>query len=299
MASTEAGEWSGGAERETRFVASSATSAEGSDTPEPAEPAGGLRNRTLIACASMGVGARLCFVLSAGVSGGQGTVSRTAAPEIPSLLEQIRITEVKAAALPEAYDAERGLTATPTAADQVAELQNDYWHLAPSVAADDGRLDTALSHSRLRNLTPSVHQADLGSCCLLASGKLTSGLLSDGPAATETQADALVQKLEDDLGDAKIKLAAQHAALLAQLPGLEIERLNRDGVTGGRFRSVSPAARRRPGPSRNSRRCSTRATASSTTSPGHSLSSCRGGGLRPEPQRVPGRRTCLLIWTSM
>ncbi|MEV7867528.1 hypothetical protein AB0P17_15810 [Streptomyces sp. NPDC088124] len=134
-----------------------------------------MRKRTLVAGASMGVGALLCFVPSAGFSGTQGAVSDTAAPEISSPLEQIGITEVKTAALPEAYDAERGLTAALTAAGQVAELQNDYRHLTPHVAADGGRLDTALSHSTLRNLTPyfapSVHQADLGPWYLLASDK--------------------------------------------------------------------------------------------------------------------------------
>ncbi|MGW2984298.1 hypothetical protein [Streptomyces goshikiensis] len=175
MASTQAGELSGGAERKTRFVAPSASSPEGADIPEPTESACGLRTRTLVAGASMGVSALLCFVLSAAFSGAQGAVSDTTAPEISSLLEQIRITEVKTAALPDAYDAQRGLTAALTAASQVAELQNGYRYLTPSVAVDGGRLDTALSQSTLRNLTPyfapSVHQADLGPWYLLASDK--------------------------------------------------------------------------------------------------------------------------------
>lgn len=175
MASTQTDESGGGAVRKTRFVATSASSQEGADTPEQTEPAGGLRKRTLVAGVSMGVGALLCFVLSAGFSGGQSAVSDTAAPEISSLQEQIRIAEAKTAALPKADDAERGLTAALTAAGQVAKLQNDYRYLTPSVAADGGSLDTATSESTLRNLipyfAPSVHQADLRPWYLLASDK--------------------------------------------------------------------------------------------------------------------------------
>lgn len=175
MASIQTGESDGGAVRKTRFFATSASSPERADTPEQTEPAGGLCKRTLVACVSMSVGALLCFILSAGFSGGQRAVSDTAAPEISSLQEQIRITEAKTAALPKADDAERGLTAALTAAGQVAKLQNDYRYLTPSVAADGGKLDTATSQSTLRNLipyfAPSVPQADLGPWYLLASDK--------------------------------------------------------------------------------------------------------------------------------
>ncbi|MEU0030653.1 hypothetical protein [Streptomyces sp. NPDC006335] len=175
MASTQSGESGWGAARKTRFVAASASSQEAADTPEQTEPASGLRKRTLVAGVSMGVGALLCFVLSAGFSGGQSAVSDTSAPEISSLQEQIRITEAKTAALPKADDAERGLTAALAAAGQVAKLQNDYRYLTPSVAADGGSLDTATSEATLRNLipyfAPSVHQADLGPWYLLASDK--------------------------------------------------------------------------------------------------------------------------------
>ncbi|MER6520107.1 hypothetical protein ABT246_25035 [Streptomyces sp. NPDC001553] len=161
--------------RKTRFVATSAPSQEGADTPGQTEPASGLRKRTLVAGVSMGVGALLCFVLSAGFSGSHGAAGDTAAPGTSSLQEQIRITEAKTAALPKADDAERGLTAALTAAGQVAKLQNDYRYLTPSVAADGGKLDTATSQSTLRNLipyfTPSVHTADLGPWYLLASDK--------------------------------------------------------------------------------------------------------------------------------
>ncbi|WP_340375750.1 hypothetical protein U5640_11765 [Streptomyces sp. SS7] len=102
-------------------------------------------------------------------------MSDTAAPEISSLQEQIRIAEAKTAALPKADDAERGLTAALTAAGEVAKLQNNYRYLTPSVAADGGMLDTATSQSTLRNLipyfAPSVHQSNLGPWYLLASDK--------------------------------------------------------------------------------------------------------------------------------
>lgn len=175
MASIQTDESGGGAVRKTRFVATSASSQEGADTPEQTEPAGGLRKRTLVAGVSMGVGALLCFVLSAGFSGDQSSVSDTAGPKISSLQEEIRITEAKTAALAKSDDTEHGLTAALTAAGQVAKLQNDYRYLTPSVAADGGSLDTATSESTLRNLfpyfAPSVHQADLGPWYLLASDK--------------------------------------------------------------------------------------------------------------------------------
>ncbi|WP_030559180.1 hypothetical protein [Streptomyces aureocirculatus] len=161
--------------RKTRFVSTFASSQKGADTPGQTEPAGGLRKRTLAAGVSMGVGALLCFALSAGFSGGHSAVADTTAPEISSLQEQIRITEAKTATLPKADDAERGLTAAQTAAGQVAKLQNDYRYLTPSVAADGGTLDTATSQSTLHNLipyfAPSVHQADLGPWYLLARDK--------------------------------------------------------------------------------------------------------------------------------
>jgi hypothetical protein len=175
MGSTWADESDGSAVRKTRFVASSAPSQQRADTHGQTERAGVLRKRTLVAGVSMGVGALLCFVLSAGFSGGQSAMRDTAVPEISSLQEQIRITEAKVAVLPKADDAERGLTAALTAAGQVAKLQNDYRYLTPGVAADSGTLDTATSQPTLRNLipyfTPSVHQANLGPWYLLASDK--------------------------------------------------------------------------------------------------------------------------------
>ncbi|MFD3970254.1 hypothetical protein [Streptomyces cyaneofuscatus] len=49
----------------------------------------GPRKRALVAGVSMGVAALLFLVLSAGFSGGPGTVSDTAAPGMSSLQEQI------------------------------------------------------------------------------------------------------------------------------------------------------------------------------------------------------------------
>ncbi|MYR60065.1 hypothetical protein GTY54_28820 [Streptomyces sp. SID625] len=102
-------------------------------------------------------------------------MSDSAVPEISSLQEQIRLTEAKTAALPTADDAERGLTAALTAADQVAQLHNHYRYLTPSVAAGGGTLEAAMSRSTLSNLAPyfvpSVHQANLGPWHLLASDK--------------------------------------------------------------------------------------------------------------------------------
>ncbi|KOT57105.1 MULTISPECIES: hypothetical protein [Streptomyces] len=159
----------------TRFVATSASSQEGTDTAEQPEPTGGLRKHTLVIGVGMGAGALLCFVLSAGFSSGQSTVSSTAAPEASSLQEQIRTVEAKTAALPKPGDAERGLTAALTAAGQVAKLQNDYRFLTPGVAAAGGKLDTATFQSTLHNLipyfAPSVPQAELKPWYLLASDK--------------------------------------------------------------------------------------------------------------------------------
>ncbi|MFI8497260.1 hypothetical protein ACIGFK_01825 [Streptomyces sp. NPDC085524] len=175
MASTQTDESGGSAVRKTRFVATSGSSQEGSDTPELMEPAGGLRKRTVAAGLSMGVGALLCFLLSAGTSDGQSAVRGTAVPQVSSLREQLRNTEAKTAALPKADDAERGLTAALRAAGQVAKLQNDYRYLTPKVAADGGKLDAATSQSTLHNLipyfAPSVHREDLGPWYLLAGDK--------------------------------------------------------------------------------------------------------------------------------
>ncbi|WP_371793121.1 hypothetical protein OG285_32850 [Streptomyces sp. NBC_01471] len=175
MASTQNDESGESVVRKTRFVATSKSSHDGAEASEQVVPTGGLHKRTIVAGVSMGAGTLLCFVLSAGFSGGQSAVSETAASEISTLQEQIRTTEAKAAGLPKVDDAERGLTAALTAAGQVAKFQNDYRFLTPRVAAAGGKLDAGTSQSTLRNLipyfAPSVHQAGLGPWYLLASDK--------------------------------------------------------------------------------------------------------------------------------
>ncbi|MFJ3858312.1 hypothetical protein ACIPRL_18955 [Streptomyces sp. NPDC090085] len=71
-----------------------------------------------------------------------------------------------------------------------------------------------------------------GALLALSVVALGASLLGGGPAASDHQAHAVVQKLEGNLSDARTELAAQHTALLAQLPGVDIERVNRDRATG-------------------------------------------------------------------
>ncbi|MFC9756690.1 hypothetical protein [Streptomyces sp. NPDC056921] len=73
-----------------------------------------------------------------------------------------------------------------------------------------------------------------GTGALLAFSVLTLGssLVGEDSAASDTKADALVQRLEGDLGNARARLERRHAALLAQLPGVDVERVDRDTVTG-------------------------------------------------------------------
>ncbi|MCX5103418.1 hypothetical protein [Streptomyces sp. NBC_00439] len=175
MASKQTDESGDRAVRKTRFVATSSSSTESTDAPEQTELTDGLRTPTLVAGVSMSVAALLCFALSAGLPGGQTTVSDEAVPKVSSLQAQIRTAHAKTAALPKANDAERGLTEALASAGQVATLQNGYRYLTPGVTASGGKLDAAASQSTLRNLIPyfaqSVHQPDLGPWYLLASDK--------------------------------------------------------------------------------------------------------------------------------
>ncbi|MGW5927732.1 hypothetical protein ACWF2L_15985 [Streptomyces anulatus] len=84
----------------------------------------------------------------------------------------------------------------------------------------------------LRQHAGKILLGGTGALLALSVFTLGSSLLSDGPAATDTQAGALVRRLEGNLGDAQTKLATQHKALLAQLPGMDIERVTRDRGTG-------------------------------------------------------------------
>ncbi|MEU0942517.1 hypothetical protein ABZ379_06930 [Streptomyces canus] len=85
---------------------------------------------------------------------------------------------------------------------------------------------------KLRQNAGKILLGGTGALLTLSVVTLGAGLLSDGPAASGTQADAVVQKLESNLGEARAKLATRHTALLVQLPGMDIERVNRDRATG-------------------------------------------------------------------
>ncbi|WP_405749010.1 hypothetical protein OG232_03735 [Streptomyces sp. NBC_01411] len=85
---------------------------------------------------------------------------------------------------------------------------------------------------KLRQHAGKILLGGTGALLALSVVSLGAGLLSDGPAASDAQADAVVQKLESNLGHARAKLATQHTALLVQLPGMDIERVNRDRATG-------------------------------------------------------------------
>ncbi|MFD9867488.1 hypothetical protein ACFXI8_23690 [Streptomyces niveus] len=85
---------------------------------------------------------------------------------------------------------------------------------------------------KLRQHAGKILLSGTGALLVLSMVTLGASLLSNGPSVEDTQADAAVQKLEGNLGDARAKLATQHTALLAQLPGMDIERVNRDRAAG-------------------------------------------------------------------
>ncbi|MFD7668103.1 hypothetical protein [Streptomyces sp. NPDC059788] len=85
---------------------------------------------------------------------------------------------------------------------------------------------------RLRQHAGKVLLGGTGALLTLSAVTLGASLLSDRPAASDPQAKAVARNLEGKLSDARAKLATQHAALLAQLPGMDIERVNRDRTTG-------------------------------------------------------------------
>jgi hypothetical protein len=88
------------------------------------------------------------------------------------------------------------------------------------------------SKEKLRQQAGKILLGGTGVLLALSVVTLGASLPSDDPAAGDAQADALIQKLEGSLGDAQIKLATHHTALMAQLPGMDIERVNRDRATG-------------------------------------------------------------------
>jgi hypothetical protein len=184
MAATEidkSGEQVESTARKTRFVASPAAeqTSDGVGLAEHEEVDGALMSRrAAIGGVCMGAAAVLCFVLGAGLSGGESAVSGSTAKEVFELREQIRVAETKADALPRPEDADRALVTAQSSAGQIAQLQNDYRHLTPFVAAKGGTLDAAASESTRRNLTPyfspEVGQPALEPWYLLASDKEVS-----------------------------------------------------------------------------------------------------------------------------
>lgn len=57
-------------------------------------------------------------------------------------------------------------------------------------------------------------------------------LTSDQNADAENQAGGLIARLQNDLDASQDELRAKHTKLLAELPGLDIERVGRDRATG-------------------------------------------------------------------
>ncbi|WP_327357880.1 hypothetical protein [Streptomyces sp. NBC_01304] len=84
----------------------------------------------------------------------------------------------------------------------------------------------------LRQRAGKILLGGTGALLVLSVATLGASLLSDGPAPSDTQADSVVQKLEGNLANAQAQLATRHTALLVQLPGMDIERVNRDRTTG-------------------------------------------------------------------
>lgn len=184
MASTQTGEKDEQAEKPA-FVRRSFASSQASPADSEQEAGGGhggsqeqgalMSRRAAIGGVGMGAAALLCFVLGAGLSGGEATISDRTATEVFALQEWVKAAQTKEESLPAAKDAERGLVLAQTSADAVAQLQNDYRHLAPEVAAAGGKLDGSSASTTQRNLVPyfapSVDQSSLQPWFLLASDK--------------------------------------------------------------------------------------------------------------------------------
>lgn len=184
MASTqtdESEEQTDSATRRKRFVSAPSTAAvgsegaQGSDSGTPQEQGPLMGRGAAIGGVAMGAAALLCFVLAAGFSGGEATVSDETATQVFGLQEQVRALETQTDALPDAKDADRALVTAQTAADEIAQRQNNYSHLTPEIAAAGGVLDPQLTLTTLRNLTPyfdpSVSQSSLEPWYLLDSDK--------------------------------------------------------------------------------------------------------------------------------
>lgn len=146
-------------DRRRRFVSAApdAVVDEQIDTKDPVQT---RRKRAIIITSAMGVVSLLCLVAAAGFAGGQGETSEETKAEIFALQEGIQLAEAKTEALPDTAHAERGLMAALASADMVAQLQNDYRSLTPSVAADGGALDEDAAMSTRRNLIPYFAQTE-------------------------------------------------------------------------------------------------------------------------------------------
>ncbi|MEU6263733.1 hypothetical protein [Saccharopolyspora shandongensis] len=84
----------------------------------------------------------------------------------------------------------------------------------------------------LRDHAGKVLVCSTGALLALSLFSMGTSLVGDGPAKAEAQAEKLVVQLKNDLGTAQDGLKAKHEKLLMDLPSVEIERADRDAVTG-------------------------------------------------------------------
>ncbi|WP_181273680.1 hypothetical protein [Brevibacterium oceani] len=191
MASTESdesGAQAPGSRYQKRFVAAAKDDAgRPADDPETAtsdapEVADGplMSPRAAISGVGMIALAAICFVVSSVLGGGDVSVSEETERTAFELKTRVTEAEVKADSLPEVDDAEASLSRVQVAANQVADLQNDYRLLTPASAAS-GSLDEDAVQSSLRTLiplfAPGTDQAELRPWYLLAAD-------ADVPAGT-------------------------------------------------------------------------------------------------------------------
>jgi hypothetical protein len=83
----------------------------------------------------------------------------------------------------------------------------------------------------VRERAGKVLVCSTGTLLALSLIPLGSALLGNGSADAEAKADQLIVELQGDLETAENELKATHARLLADLPGLDAERADRDRVT--------------------------------------------------------------------
>lgn len=84
----------------------------------------------------------------------------------------------------------------------------------------------------LRNRAGTVLVCGTGAVLTASALALGLSLLGDDAAEDDAQSSQLVTALDDDLSKAQADLKVKHEKLLADLPGLDIERANRDEATG-------------------------------------------------------------------